>query len=185
MAEKKYFDTSVAGVVLTYGGYIVSVSSIPQGTTDGQRIGDRLIMNSIEMNYEVSAQINSGISYYRIIVFIWKDDTAPGLTDILSVDTQANNHMVQLNRDKKIKRILLYDKCGNINQPTWTPPAAVRRNLFIDLRKKKQNDRTIFFQSGSTTGVNKIYFCLLSSNDGSGTTGLNYTSLQRINFIDF
>jgi len=216
MAEKKVWDTtfsvlSDADPPVSWEGYIYSMTAVPQGFEDNQRIGDKCTGTSLRVCvYAEPAGQNSTtvpplqsdpFNNLRLVIFVWKDDDDPGFDDIFdgtdgtSVNTAPLYH---LNHDKKVKRKILEDtmlRCtcvygtdanGNfITQGTWAAPICYNRT--INLSKIKGGTSTINFQNGTTTGVNKIYLALIAPHSNVTEAPIrcwNYFFLTRYTFYD-
>lgn len=175
-AEKKFFDYSFAitastsaGNMVSTGATILSISDIPQGTTDNQRIGDKATIHYIEFNiwfraFYAQPDNSSTANATRFIMFQWKDDTDPTPGDILqNVGTPSSALVSCFNHDRKVKRRILLDITLNqwilLNSGTYYSPAvggdpSTYKKYTINLRTSPIK---INYQGSTTTGVNKVY----------------------------
>jgi len=207
MQEKKYFD-SASTANPDNNGHIVSITDIPQGVTDITRVGDKLVVNSIELGYMlykdpgtiVDSEWSFLIMNVRIIVFVWYDDTNPTVGNILQMGRTGadawQNVLSPFEHDKKVKRKILYDKMHTVAPGMVYNPelvnyisqgrANVMKRIFIDLKSKNIAKRTINFEAGGTVGVNKIYVLILAENPStvSGPVKTNSVLYTRVNFVD-
>lgn len=142
-------------------------------------------MHSVEIRGLLGLNLTGGTAEfltYRIILFQWKDDTIPTVTDIL---TTADVHSA-FNHDKKIKRKLLYETTGvfihnNVNALAVANRLGMNMKKFINLKSRLADSGVqISFQAGTTTGVNKIYYMLIC--DDAAYLGNAFTI--RINYTD-
>lgn len=199
-AEHKFFGLVVlynpgGANELTASGSITSLSDIPQGLLDSNRIGDKVTCLSLELKI-ISVTSHAAVSRqdwgWRCLVFFWKEDTAPSTTDLFALPTTAlaatEPGVWPLDHDKKVKRKLLYDKtftqyCDNLST-TFTGcfnPYMVKQ-IFIPLSRKK-GSKTIHYQNATTTGYNKLYIGLFS-NATAGIESWFLAFTSRLNYID-
>lgn len=216
MAEKKYGDSGfilspnttlvpLPSLPVSYSGSIGNCTAVVLGTSDQNRIGDKVTGTSLEVNYSVYAPDAAIIAgyvpennyWFRIIFFIWKDDTTPTPGDItdqsLLLVGNIYTPMAPLNHDRKVKRKILYDKTHHLFTSTSTSNTTVAcfnpqvtRRFSINLTKLRGGLNIINYQNNTTTGVNNIYL-LLYSNIAPAATALTGWEAQiwtRYNFID-
>lgn len=107
--EKKYHDVSLSNAV-TIGGTIDILSAINQGTTDIERIGDKLKFKSLNIICDWS-NIADVFNVCRVIIFQWHVNnsvTVPTVGDILQDNTVPWKSMY--NHDYGSNFTVLYDK---------------------------------------------------------------------------
>jgi len=194
-AEHKYWDIYNPGFLVSETGSISDLSAIAVGNTVTTRVGDKIHVQSHELifNYFLNVNIATDGIYaptIRLIVFSWKDDTVPIVGDILeAIGSGPTIRCISpFNHDKKVKRKILLDhfmdfslvykqyySCGNDFNQT--------KKFFINLKNKKGID--IYYSSGSTTGVNKIYALFIADTLAGATTNPAACTLSsRINYTD-
>lgn len=197
IAEHKYFETGVTltpgGVPLNAAGVITQLTAVPQGPGQNNRVGDKSTGTSLQVSFNAYASgLNTAAAFniFRYILFIWKDDTAPTIADILEDPTYPN--ITPLNHDKKVKRKILYDNVFTqytVYSTVATQSFAdsmrpfIQKSIFIPLSKLRRYCN-IYFQAGTTVGVNNIYELVISTNTGAANTTWNFESYTRYNFID-
>lgn len=209
MAEKKYANyakpTGTAGPVLLLQAspQIFSVCDVIQGPSDTDRIGDKILLSSLEARWHVFLYPNLLITptqpdqaIVRIIYFQWKDDTFPTYQDIMESDPSGGVSLISqpmwlFNHDKKVKRKVLCDKTfvltqtdywnASLNKPFGGagPGSSKYWQCFYDMKNMGEASRTINYQASSTVGVNKIYCLILTDVDGPLVMYQN-----RINYTD-
>lgn len=119
------------------------LSKIHQGSTDGQRVGDKVIMRSLQVigriyfNWAESAWRSTfaNTCRVRIVIFIWKDDTEPDImADVIDVSngyTPADACNFFYDTDRKTKRKVLWDKtydvCNNMIGACTSDGSTVER----------------------------------------------------------
>lgn len=168
------------------------LSLIHQGSTDGQRVGDKVIMKSLQVvgriyfNWAESAWRSTfaNTCRVRIVIFIWKDDTEPDIiADVIDMSTgytPADACNFFYDADKKPKRKVLWDKtydvCNNmigtcasdgstVAQTWWAacgPDSAFNVKAYIPLTKLPLAQRTISFASGTTDAINHVYMFIVA-----------------------
>lgn len=202
MQEHKFHDfvSTSTNLINTFGS-MQTFSDIAQGLSDSNRVGDKLVMNSLELNYWFQSNTSlpsTNQIILRVIVFIWKDDTVPTLADILANGVGVSPEVIMtgpLSHDRKVKRKLLYDKTfyrsGGL--VSTAPGLAVTQGNafwtvkhFLDLKKLPVPIRTINYQGGSVIGVNKVYQ-LVVSNIPVGVVAANAPNMyfyHRTNYVD-
>lgn len=207
MAEHKVHTVSILNDSLNspiyYTGRIYSLTDVAQGQTDSDRIGDKCTGTSLELRYIIqcgvmTAPIASYEFFLRVIIFIWKDDNAPGVNDILATNfaspiIQSFPMLFPFNHDRKVKRKILYNKVHTLVFDKGAGDYGVSANpqpfttVFIPLTKLGRLN-VINYEGGTTDGINKIYIMLLSHLPPPPTGNANFVwsiyGVCRYNFID-
>lgn len=207
VAERKYWDNAVGfnvvlgGPPITTTGGLFLITGVPQDNTVLGRIGDKMTGTSIEVNFSMYAPNPAGTYdpleqwWFRMTIFIWKDDSAPVEADITeqayAITQNVLTPIAPLNHDRKIKRKILYDKVfsgiraffGVDAYTVWTP--IVTKRFAIPLTKLGKLS-TVNFLSGSNNAINHIYV-LLTSNCPPAVAPTSAWVIElytRYNFID-
>lgn len=195
-AEKKYYDiinTSAGPLAWSDGGNIFDITSIPQGTTDITRIGDKIMLNSIEIRYMLQSTFSANPTiydqFYRLILFKWYDDSGPTTEDILETSATAIGIISVYDHDRKPKRKILLDEMVSATitkEFTTFRNTAIHKNFFVDLKKRSRRIREVAFEASTVNGIGKIYMLIISniplaSIPGNGMTWRIYT---RLNYTD-
>lgn len=200
-AEKKYFDIVDNYNLVTGSPITTKMSSIIPGQGASERIGDKVIVNSIEVN--ISYTIVASVAtlppqnfWTRLTILIWKDDSSPTSTSIYSQTTITGTdsiHNAHFRHDLQSKRKILYDKVDRhtclVNLATLIRPGSINfpvtRRIFIPFRNLPIPLRTINYQTGSVTGVNNIFMIESLEDDSSvGIPELAAQHMIRVNFSD-
>lgn len=182
--EKKYFDTLLSGTVSTTA-QISKLTTIPTGTTDSTRVGDKVKMLSLNLRFLFGAADATNVC--RFIIFQWhlNDGTAPVVTDILNNTGVTDVFMAYYNHDQGKNFTVLCDKmiisCLNAsNANVWFK----WRHSFN--RKRKLSDKfvknTIKFIAAANTGMDHIYMLIVS--DSSALTHPGYNLDSRVTYTD-
>lgn len=192
MAEHKYHDKADL-LTPNYSGIITDISAIAQGQTDTTRVGDKVILLSLQFkgvvtvpNPDIGTEIQQII---RVIYFIYKDDTTPVVGTIMESTGDPNAINSPFIHDRQVKRKVLYDKCFTVKSlgtiaggyTALSKPIAV--SAYIPLTKLKNKLNTIHYEGGGTTGVNKIWM-LVISDSALSTGACSWRVYNRLNYID-
>lgn len=210
VAEKKYFDQpynfGISSGVLTYKsfsseGVCLSLTDVDRATTDTTRIGDKCTGTSLQYKFFVFNP--TSVAYpdcvtefmFRIIIFIWKDDTDPIPAELVQyVYPLTSRYPTQpLHHDLKVKRKILLDKtyttaCDRNLTTSWYSGMhnyPVFGRGVIPLTKLKGGLSVINFQNGSIQGINKIWL-YVSTNVPAVLENNSWqmTFSARYNFVD-
>jgi len=156
------------------------MTAVPQGIQGDDRIGDKLTGTSLRIKLMVSPdQAYTGNRntehWLRIIVYIWKDDTSPVMSDLLQNYVAAPAGLWPFEAydpDKKVKSKILLDtvigqraskSSSGIDLSLGANVPAFREWKF-NLTKLRRGLNVINYQQGSATvAINHIYM-LLKSN---------------------
>lgn len=204
LAETKYWDRFGQQVPtifpVTYNGLILNLSDIPQNVTVKSRTGDRLRIFKILVNVSfrlpaiTEGYIPTDEYIYRVILFVWKDDTVPVVTDILDFDDGVNTDSSVLSfyrMDKIVKRDILFDETFNASYALALISGSPIINGVYDtcqtIRIEDNSLIDVYYESGTTTGVNKIYMLLIDNAFIDDTLNRCWitTWTSRICFKDF
>lgn len=146
--EKKFTDTAGASQTLSPTGILIQpLSSIAQGTTDVERIGDRIFATSMHIKATLSTVASSNISpKVRMIAYIDKTNSLDNLSDVLLLPTAQQNYVNAFyNQDERKNFTILEDKIFQLNK-NGSALVAVRNIDYFKALKK-----TIAFNAGTTT----------------------------------
>ena len=199
VAEQKYFDTITscgpAGNPIDDNGVFSVITDMVQGNTKNDRIGDRISLSSIEIQFTSYCPIPGGVYAYqwkfRLIIFVWKDDTTPTLADILENVTWPT--LSPFNHDAKVKRKILYDKVFDSNLINYLDgnndvSAATGENVSFTRKiilpaKLWRKYSNVYFQSATATAVNHVYWLAVSEVAVAANTW-SLDIYTRCNYID-
>ncbi len=185
--ELKFFDTVVAGTALATTGVITSPSLniVPQGITESERVGRKMIIKKLNMRFLL--QFNSNTSetaeVARIIVVLDKqtNKTAFSITDVLETASEGSFN----NMANKGRFLILMDRYEAINKVN---DIGTNVNEFTQAWSwfSKELNIPVEFDNSVATGAvssqtsNNIAVFGISLN--STTLSLAYTA--RIRYLD-
>lgn len=193
-AEKKFFDTynNLGTLSWSADGVIFDVSIPAQGTTDTNRVGDKLMANSFEIRLMFYGLPNSPdifAQFYRMILFKYMDDSTPNTGSILQNMGTPTAIVSPFDHDRKLKRKILLDETIcilNYRSYYIMDNACVSKKYFIDLKKRSTKLRQVAFEGGSVNGIGKFYIMLVSNIPlaDMATDSQGWQMYTRMNFTD-
>jgi len=171
--ELKVFGQTSIGASCTTSGASLSLTDVPQGITDITRLGDALQGVSMELAIDVNSTVASTVSSnVRVILFTWNQETAPTTANVIegALLTTSNCPLGYIDFDSRKYIKVLVDEL--ISLPMTYLSASQAR---VTMRFKVPVKNKINFQTGSTTGANKIYL-FYSSDKTTDVPKLSYVS---------
>lgn len=198
--EIKQFPGFSAGAVTTSGSF-VKLSSIGQGTSGIQRLGDEY--NLHKFTWRASALVASGDEYnnVRFIVFRWYEDdnkTSPAVEDIIDDSGGVSyRFMAPLNHQTRSKYHVMLDQtivvsnsfsfsgaAGAVtsNQASWVDSFKLGKR--INIYGRRFGRKTVEFTNSPYYGLNHIYLLVLSDSDPLSVTHPQYQISSEVWFSD-
>lgn len=178
-SESNYTDT-VYDASPSYLGLITNLSTIAQGTTDQTRIGDSVLVTSLNLGGYITNQ--DSYNMVRIIIFKWKGNSSspPNVTDIIQQayvgDVKAP--FAPLAHDTRKNFTVKWDKTF-----LCATGADNERQFFKKLVTFKGGLKLQYLQgSSSATSKNGLY--MLRISDSSAISHPTCNVLCRVNFKD-
>ncbi len=162
---------------ITNTATIFSLTDVTQGSTDIQRIGDKLNATTLDLRYSFqSAASGNTVQRARVLVFQWNNDTAPTQADMILV-TSGLETKAPYNTDRAAMYKIMYDKTVTMGEPAtgWQLSTGLFR------RKLKIPNKNMSFQAGSTTGQYKIWFLAITESSSFSPV---LDLVTRLNFSD-
>lgn len=176
MSELKFCTATQAASQITATGALAQTLTIPQGVTDSDRAGDRIMWcGTIEVNLQVvNGQGATGDAYnnVRFILFQWHPNSTtspPTIAQILLPGPGGAQDIYSCyNHDHRSEYTILFDEVfltvGNGNTATNPPQCNVStgvRRIRISTRGMTKQAQ---FTAGATTGTNMIYLFQVSDS---------------------
>lgn len=177
--EPKFAELNVPSGGFDNQGYVICLTNIAQGTTDQERVGDKILPKSIHMRYKLTA--TDAQNLMRIIIFRWHPVAAtggapPAAADILfQLTGTANAPLDGYEVDSRSQFAVLYDRCHNLNT---TDKTSVLVNKFIKCGKIP-----VKYDAGTTTAADHLWLFIISDSGAiahptfQGTARLLYNDL--------
>jgi len=165
LVEKKYYNPSDTSQPFGTTAATVIEKMLPpaQGTTDSERVGDKLQYTHISFKATVYQNVNQAFGCtQRLIIFQWKpddDQLAPSATQCFQPDTGVNNVNAVKMWDLRNTWTILYDKTfflGVINSEN----SVVSKHLSGTINCKKLI--SLKLRGGTQDGQGCIYMALIS-----------------------
>jgi len=180
--EKDYYDNGLNGTGVTATGVIQTGFSTPiQGITDGQRVGDQILISKFILKYDII--YGDPTNEFRLILFRWKDDTAVGGNPTISQVLQNPvgfpvNTLINHDNVKSGKLHIMYDKTHNCTN-TGQSMATTRT---VNIYGRRLGNKKIIFNNGVTTGTNLIFGLWISDSIAVPNPSINWYS--RLEYSD-
>lgn len=175
--ELKFHNFSSASSLLGSDalGTIFQLNQVAVGTSDSQRIGDKIVPKSLDVSLTLRVSSSTAPSTVRIVIFGYKDSYdatsgAPLQADIINsiYGSSVNAVNAPRNMDKLRNFNIVYDAKHHINIDMQIKQINIHRKRFAPCQ----------YQAGNTNyGTNSIWMACWS-DDVSGTTGR-----PSINFV--
>jgi len=171
----RYIDTTVSGSIVLAGS-LNQITDVAQGVGQGQRTGDRILLDHFIWNYTLYQENADVVNTVRLMVVQYITSTtlaAPAVVDFLQSATPTSfyNHELQKNY------YVLYDRAyrmAGINTAPTATSAIGRQNVIIRPRAKVCD-----FSLASTTGGTNQCFVLLIG-DSTISPYVSITSVIRV-----
>lgn len=172
--ETKYKDYDRTETSINQNGVLRTLNDPAQGTSASTRVGDSILMKSIDIRGEIYA--NTSPAYLRMILIIDKQNTITTAAQILeNTGTYYSVHS-QYNQDNRKQFSVLYDRTRFVDQTTN------QDNHLFHIRKKLS--RHVKFDTGTitiNTGALKL-LCISNANVAAAEPTTRYRS--RFTYID-
>jgi len=202
LAEKKFKDTTATynNISGTYpfdtGVIFLDLTEVANTSppTDSTRIGDQILMNSIEVNYLLYAPATSAQAprfMIRTTIFQWQTDDIPTISDLVEAGSATLENIISpWTHDTISIRKIYYNKVVTLFDSQSASTFRVNNNTFvekqfIDLKKRPISERRIQYAGGGLTGSNHIWANICSSVPvGTQASAWNAIFKIRINYTD-
>lgn len=169
---------TVFGSAVTTGTSWVfsSLTDVPQGVLDSNRVGDGLTPVSLRLKYQWDTNALKAVptEFFRVIVFQWFPNSvnlAPSGALMFLDDPQAtainwrSNYSVDYLAKGSAQFRVLYDKLHTLvgygNNLTWNPSMSGLVSTNINLASARKNIQ--FTAASTTSGAGKIYVGTIGS----------------------
>lgn len=196
--EFKQFSLSVPSFSL-YGGSagasIVHLTAVPQGNTDGTRVGDELTLNSIHIRGIIFNGVGATANLYndvRVIIFQYNNlDNAPLATEVLLTNSIFGSTVVSAYSSRQIDYLAichsLYDKTyhveGGVSNAANYANTGINTKHFEIKVPMKWAKKKIQFQTG-TTGCNNGIWMLVIGSSASVATNPQMAYVSTVSYTD-
>lgn len=171
MAETKRLQRALAVVVANSPALITPLLQIPQGTGEGQRVGDHVMLQKVMLRWQITLADNTNT--VRFILFQWKQYTGPSGTDILNLTSPDYNTIpfiapYNVTTDSSYK--ILMDRTYVVD--TDDPVIRAQKLIYKGITQK------INFQSaaGTSATYNQLYLLVVSDSGATSHPAVNLTA---------
>jgi len=174
--EIKFLDV-VNSTTASYGGTVIALSDMGQGTTNVTRIGNKIMPR--KLSFRATLRAADSYNVVRTIIFRWNQRFStdpPDSSDVLELvnSTNAVNSPLTFNLSAEYK--VLYDNVEVLVLSTSTNTAYLK----VDLTLKQKE--ISYFGSSSTDVLDGMYVLFIS--DSSVTTHPSIDYYSRLRFTD-
>lgn len=168
--EKNFHIYESVGTVTTTAS-LFDMTTIAQAINDQGRIGDEAHLLSMQFKYDWV--INAAQQRCRVIIFRWRDDSAPVVNDILFGTSSAPRVYAGLAKDRRQKFNVLYDK---VSVGALVPAS----NSIRYHEGSRKLSGSVKFDAGTTGGMDHIW--LLAISDATASFP-QLTFYSRFNYL--
>jgi hypothetical protein len=188
---KSFFNTTGFTPISTVGS-ILKLSSVPQGATQAQRVGDDLKTKVLRFRYNIQVGATGLIAAadefntVRVIIFRWLEDDGgyiPTVGNILQASSSTNVSLQLYNFDDSDLYKILYDSAHVVyNTPMWNGAAVtwfhgVGANYVTPHTHSLQlGNRTIHYNIGGLSAKGSLYVLLVSDSAFAPNPSVEFTS---------
>lgn len=173
--ETKYLQGAIGPIFVDWTGSCFQLNILPQGTDEGQRIGDMIRMTNIDLRYSVF-NATSNFTRVRLIMFVWRmeTNTSPIASDILATNGNTLSVISTYNLRNERRYRILYDQVHVLTSPSAITPiagtnSAVGGTPVFDKRIRKSLKNMVGQYAGpaGTDDMSKGYLGFLFVSDVS------------------
>jgi len=178
--ETKFAILDSSGISVLTTGTITDLSTIGQGVTRDDRVGDRLRLKKLDWRCKVVAStgglLASADAYdtVRVILFRWWDDTAvnpPLLGNILKQGASGTDYTVaSLNADDAEQYSIISDECYVVYNTTVYNGSALAVEpgpghvAFVKKSFTPPGDKHVTYVNNANTGVGHVFMLAISDS---------------------
>jgi len=160
----KVFDSGIFTTTPSTSGSIQDLTTISQGVTLSERVGDVAHLKQFWLSYTCNAANSDIFSTVRIIIFQWHVNLfyrAPLPTDILQLASDNVNAFLDINFADQAT--ILYDATHSFSGTATAPTASSNQNFQGELSLSRCNKK-IVFQNSVAAGSNFIFSLQISDS---------------------
>ncbi len=160
----KYYDANVAGSMIATPSYN-QLTTIPQGYSQSERIGDVVFVKAIAFRFEVTTANADIFNLARIIIFSWVPNTAsltPGTSSVLE-DYVSQGVQSFYNYESRQDVKVQYDKVLRMSGTSSAPTVASIQE-YSGMLVHPGKGSIIQFNPGAITGTRTYYTLVISDS---------------------
>lgn len=157
----KYLDTQISGNIVLAGS-LNQITDTAQGPAQGQRIGDRIMVDHFIWNYTLYQENADIVNTVRLMVVQFEPSTtlvSGAVTDFLQTASPTSLYNHELRRNYFVLYDKVYRMAGIASAPTNT--SAIGRNNVIIRPKHRMLDFTL---ASTTGGVDQCFVLLIGDS---------------------
>lgn len=171
MAETKRLQKAYDLAVASSPALILQLLQVPQGTGEGQRVGDHITLQKVMLRWQITAADNTNT--VRFILFQWKQYTGPAGTDILNLtapDFSALPFIAPYNVLTDSSYKILMDRTYTVDADD--PVIRTQKLIYKGILQK------INFQNaaGTSSVYNQLYLLVVSDSGATSHPTIKVTA---------
>jgi hypothetical protein len=166
--ETKFLDI-VNSITANYGGTVVALTDLGQGTTNITRIGNNITVRNLRFRYHLTCA--DSYNLVRVIIFRWHERFSldpPDSSDILELVNSTNAVNAPYTFNERDAFTILFDKTETLVLSTSVNTAYVQGVLKVSQQPVQ------YFGSSTTDILNGLYFLVISDSSVTTHPGMNY-----------
>ncbi len=163
-ARTKYYDVNVAGSMTASPSYN-PITTIPQGYSQSERIGDVIWIKAISFRYEITTANADIFNLARLIVFSWVPNTTsltPGTSSVLE-DYVSQGVQSFYNYESRQDVKVYYDKLVRMSG-TASAPTVASIQEYSGMLTHPGKGIMIQYNPGAITGTRTFYTLVISDS---------------------
>lgn len=159
--KKRIFSEVTTPYTLTTAGQVTNLCPLAQGSSNGTRVGDQVMMKSLVLRMSIVHQDSTNV--VRVMIVKWNEVGTPSLSNILEAPALGQNYpYAPVNWNNRHQYRIMYD---NLFATSTNTNAVLVEKIFIKSLGKQQ------FQIGSTVPEQgSVYWIAVSDSPASGPT---------------
>jgi len=162
--EIKYLDTTFAATNVSTTTLFYNLSIVPQGAAQGQRVGDEMWLDKIEVKMNVTTANADIFSIVRLFMFYWRIPTATANPVVGNIFNSIGTQGVFTPLSYEYRS--MYQVVGKdwMLNNTGTAAAPTVNSQFIVDDVLGLGGKHVQFTAGATTGNNLLFLTLVSNS---------------------
>lgn len=172
--EPKHFDVLSSGTAGIAGSGVLYLSSMAQGITDITRVGDRIVLKSLEARFDLV--VADATNFIRLILFQWVGDAVSDVPTIAAVLESTPYYLSPFNWDQRGKYRVLHDE--SVALMGVGPVTYISKKIKVGCPVKHQQ-----FLNASTNIESGGLFALVMS-DSAAAAHPGYDLYTRVSYTD-
>jgi len=168
----RHFDNVATNTNITSAGVLADEVDIPQGQTDGQRVGDAILLHSLEGIFSLSTQNSDVFNNVRCLLIKWLPNSALLVPVTSSILTSATPWSMHTWTNENTNFIVLWDKLVSLSGTATNPCSSGNQNFGF---KFNFGGELVRYASSATSGPGHYFLMFISDSAAPPYPVINYT----------